>query len=96
MAAIVELATTLKAILVTTTELLPAQPMRNFLHLQNDSANTIFVKFGDVAAVADAASLKMVSGAAKTFENPGVGAIQAIALTGTSEMTITTNKIPLD
>lgn len=74
------------------TLLLAAVDRRDFLHIRNDGAQTVHIRFGTAAAVADATSLKIVSGGEKTFETPGTGAIQAIALVAAVDLTITTNE----
>jgi len=75
----------------SSTEIIAADSRRDFLHLQNNSTNTILIRFGTAAAINDETSIKLVSGAEMTFHTPGVGAIQAIALTATSGLTVTTN-----
>lgn len=93
MSKIIELETQKITVAVTSGEFLAAQAKRDFLHVRNDSANTVYIRFGSTAAVADATSIKMVSGSELTFHTPGVGPIQAIALTGNSDVTVTTNVV---
>lgn len=82
-----------RSVTVTTTssEILPPASKRDYLHIRNDGANTVFVSFGDTAASADSFSLKLVSGEEKEYVTPGTGAVQAIALIASVNLTITTN-----
>ncbi len=89
------LETTSLSVTTASLELLAPQPMRSFLFLQNEGANDIYVRFGTTAAVADTTSHKIAaSGGTLTVHTPGTGAIQAIAVTAATVLTITTNADP--
>jgi len=87
----VSLSTTNLSVGTSSGELLGADSRRDFLHVQNNSANTILIRFGTEDAANDTTSIKLISGAEMTFHTPGTGAVQAIALTGASDLTVTTN-----
>ena len=92
MSRLIEMKTDKIDVLITSGELLFAVDRRDWLHIRNDGANTVHVRFGTAAAVADETSIKIVSGGELIVETPGTEAIQAIALVATVSLTITTNE----
>ncbi len=72
-------------------ELLAPSSRRDILHIQNNSAQVIYILFGTVTVTA-ANGIKFISADEKTFEIPGFGAIQAFTSGGGAvNLTVTTN-----
>ena len=90
MAKYIELSTVNVNVGTTTGEFLGAVDQRNYLLVQNNSAQTVFIKFGTAAATATD-GYKLISGAEREFVEPGIGAIQAIALVAAVDISVTTN-----
>ena len=90
MARYIELSTTNINVGITSAEFLGAVDQRDYLLVQNNSPQTVFLKFGTAAATATD-GYKLVSGAEREFVEPGVGAIQAIALVAAVNISVTTS-----
>ena len=90
---IISLETNVKSVATTSGELLPATARRDHIHFQNSSADTIFIRFGSLAAaITGDESIKIVSGAELTIQTPGIEAIQAITSgVAARNLTVTTN-----
>lgn len=71
-------------------EVVPANPNREFLHISNDGTAVVYLRFGTANAVATE-GMRLAGGDSyemnRGFGNVWSGAIQGITSTGTSKLT---------
>ena len=94
MSRLLELATNAISVGTTSGQLLAPADRRDHLHMQNSTADTIFIRFGTAAAATTGeTSVEILPGGEITFHTPGTTAIQAITSGAAARnLTVTTHK----